>query len=496
VPGTPARERLLAGDEALAARVADAAAALHAAPVRLERAHALADELRVLRERVDALDEHRGRARTCLVRVERAAAEPWAWRSLPVHRDLYHDQVLVDGPSVALVDLDDAAVSEPAVDVANFLAHLRLLALEEPLRREAVARAAGAFRARSHELDPLLDARLVRLLEAATLLRLATIHVELKQRLLRECEALLPPLPPRAPRVRQGSRVAGALDGGLILGLVADAVEARTGARPTECRARLLRRHKGRATVRYALETAHGRVDLVGKWFRGERSARVAEVHAALRAAGVAVPEVVVHVPELRVLFFTAADGPTLRDVLDDQPEQAARAGAWLARFHGCGAQLPARRQPPGPRTRGEPFASLAEEVASALQALAPRPALPTHWDFATVEVLVPPRGPTVVTDFDDAGLDDPAMDVANFEATLQLRALRRFGDARAYDSAIRAFRRGYEEERALPSVAPPLEAFVWLRLARRNHRSAPDGIVWRHALARAEAVLHEAVPA
>jgi Ser/Thr protein kinase RdoA (MazF antagonist) len=103
-----------------------------------------------------------------------AATFEWRWR--PVHRDFYYDQVLADGSALALLDLDDAAMSEPAVDVSNFLAHLRLLALEEPLCADTVAVAADAFRERARRLDPDLDPFLLRLLEAATLLRLACIH--------------------------------------------------------------------------------------------------------------------------------------------------------------------------------------------------------------------------------------------------------------------------------------------------------------------------------
>ena len=190
--GSPARAAVLAGDVAGATQIAEVVHALHRVPARLAREHGLDDELRVLRARVDGLAEQRGRAQRCLSRLERAADAPWEWRTAPVHRDLYHDQVLLGPDGPALLDLDDAALSEPALDVANFLAHLRLLQLEEPLQRGAVAAAADAFRRRSLELDPDVDPHLVRLLEAATLLRLACIHTAHTSRLLRECEALLP----------------------------------------------------------------------------------------------------------------------------------------------------------------------------------------------------------------------------------------------------------------------------------------------------------------
>jgi len=486
--GSPARGALLAGNAAAAAQIAEVVHALHGLPVRLAREHGLDDELRVLRARIDGLAEQRGRAARCLGRLEGAADASWHWRFAPVHRDLYHDQVLLDGDRPALLDLDDAAMSEPALDVANFLAHLRLLQLEEPLRRAAVAAAADAFRRRSAELDPELDPQLVRLLEAATLLRLACIHSSHRRRLLRECEALLPVEPQPERRARSGSRLARALDEDAVLELVTGAVEERLGTRPTACRCRLLRQKKGRIVVLYRLETRAGALELVGKWFRDGRAAATAEIHRELRRHGfaggdLAVPEPVLCDPALRVLFTTAAPGPSLRAVLDDDPEQARRAGAWLARLHACGAELPARR----PRRAWSP--ELAPLGAALERQLPERSGVPTHGDFAAADVLVPAEGPTVVVDLDDAAAGDPAADVANFEATLELRRLRRYGSPAAFAAATASFRAGYAANATMPPVSPAVEAYVWLRLAQRNLTARPEGVLWRHALARAEAI-------
>ena len=175
VHGAPVRGVLLAGDQDLAARIADGIHLLHAAPIELDRRHGLERELAVLHERIDRLTE-RDQARRCLSALESAAAGRFEWRWRPVHRDFYYDQVFVDGSTLGLLDLDDAAMSEPALDVSNFLAHLRLLALEEPSRCEGIAAAANAFRNRMRSLDPDLDPSLLRVLEAGTLLRLACIH--------------------------------------------------------------------------------------------------------------------------------------------------------------------------------------------------------------------------------------------------------------------------------------------------------------------------------
>ncbi len=200
VPGRPVADALAAGDTALAERIADALGALHASGVALPRRHGLADELRPLAGRVEGLaathPDLGAVARRCLAAVLRGAgagvgggadggrgadaAAPdgdagWRWR--PVHRDFYHDQVLVDGAGgLAVLDFDDAALSEPAVDVANFGAHLRLLAEQRPADRAAIERCRVAFAARCTARDAGLDGARVRLLEAATCLRLAAIH--------------------------------------------------------------------------------------------------------------------------------------------------------------------------------------------------------------------------------------------------------------------------------------------------------------------------------
>ena len=50
------------------------------------------------------------------------AADGWI-----VHGDLYENQVLVEGDTLGLIDLDDLGPGDPLLDVANFSAHLLLL---------------------------------------------------------------------------------------------------------------------------------------------------------------------------------------------------------------------------------------------------------------------------------------------------------------------------------------------------------------------------------
>jgi aminoglycoside phosphotransferase (APT) family kinase protein len=102
-----------------------------------------------------------------------------------VHRDLYEEQVLL-GDRVGLIDLDDAALGPPELDVGNLLAHLDLLGLRSgrTLDRAAEALLDGYSR------RGRLDARLLERCRTLSRLRLACIHDE--ARLLAGAEVLAP----------------------------------------------------------------------------------------------------------------------------------------------------------------------------------------------------------------------------------------------------------------------------------------------------------------
>lgn len=211
---------LLDGNAFLAERIAGALHSFHTSGLRLDRSHDLAGELAALAmrvEQVEALNSDIGEtANACLRCVQRAAGIDRSWRCLPVHRDFYHDQVLTDGGHLAVLDLDDAAMSDPAVDVANFAAHLILLAAQHPAYAGNLASVrrsfTGHYRALDHDLDhedgrttPAGGPALLRFLTATTLLRLAGIHVSrtngeaVARALLTWCERLLTARPEHTP---------------------------------------------------------------------------------------------------------------------------------------------------------------------------------------------------------------------------------------------------------------------------------------------------------
>jgi aminoglycoside phosphotransferase (APT) family kinase protein len=57
----------------------------------------------------------------------------------PIHRDFYHDQVILDGSRVYLLDLDLFAMGDPALDVGNFIGHLSEYGLRKLGSADALA---------------------------------------------------------------------------------------------------------------------------------------------------------------------------------------------------------------------------------------------------------------------------------------------------------------------------------------------------------------------
>lgn len=133
VAGRPATELLKPGETALARRIAEAAHKLHSCRVRAESRHAMADELRILRECLGrgggAVPCSQERLDRLLEGCERLGATVTEARRTGIHRDFYSDQVLVDGPHLALIDFDLYCDGDPGLDAGNFLGHLTEQAL-------------------------------------------------------------------------------------------------------------------------------------------------------------------------------------------------------------------------------------------------------------------------------------------------------------------------------------------------------------------------------
>lgn len=240
---------------------------------------------------------------------------------------------------------------------------------------------------------------------------------------------------------------------------------------------RVLARRRRRVVVRYELVHGRRRASVIGKWYASERGKREADALVRLRTLGFggrpfAVPAPLAYVPEVNALFIEEVEGKRLEEVVDEDETLAGRAGAWLAAFHRCGFENGRARSPEIQRAS---VARWAEEVprlrsvASDMDAaLAPLPtvAVPVHYDYSPVNVLLQRDGATIAIDFDEAGMGDPAFDVAHMDAHLELLSLRRFGAPERLAAARAAFVRGYAAVAPVPERRSALVAFAWFKLA------------------------------
>lgn len=187
VPGPPLRNALLLGDLETCARAGAALGAWHAAwegvePTPLE-GHTLEHELETLRVRADiASPAVAGAVAEALPRFD----GEWACGTV-VHRDLYEEQILAGEP-IGLIDLDDAALGPPELDLGNLIAHTELLE-----RRRACDLTVGkrAFLDGYADAGPGLDEALLDRCRRLTLLRLACLNDDLGLAIQAPAEELL-----------------------------------------------------------------------------------------------------------------------------------------------------------------------------------------------------------------------------------------------------------------------------------------------------------------
>lgn len=173
VPGVPLRVAILDGDLDTCARAGSVIGGWHRAwegrsPDAL-RPHTAERELEILRSRIEGASPEVAAA---VGAVLPAVVEgDWEFATV-VHRDLYEKQVMV-GERIGLIDLDDAALGPPELDLGNLLGHIDLLELRTGRDLASPTEMLlGGYRRTGPILDPALLARC----RALTLLRLACIH--------------------------------------------------------------------------------------------------------------------------------------------------------------------------------------------------------------------------------------------------------------------------------------------------------------------------------
>ncbi len=189
-PGRTLNERFVDGAdlEPLVERAAEGLAKLHAVDWRADwtplDTYTLDDEVAHLSEYAADLVAARP-ALTADVADLLAALQGWASQQLapamlrPVHRDFYYSQVLIDGQRLALIDFDLIALGDPAIDVANFAAHLTFMGLDHGGDAEHMLALAARFvdaYQRRRPIDAGFETR-VEFYKAATYFRLMNVVV-------------------------------------------------------------------------------------------------------------------------------------------------------------------------------------------------------------------------------------------------------------------------------------------------------------------------------
>jgi Ser/Thr protein kinase RdoA (MazF antagonist) len=173
VPGVPLRVAVLNEDATACQRAGAALGRWH----RLWRGlvqdplqpHTIERELEILRS-------HAARAPAAIASGVLSALSSLggdAWEPVTVvHRDLYEEQVLL-AEEIGLIDLDDAALGPPELDLGNLGAHLELLGFRVGRDLSLMERALlEGYASAGWPLDPFLLARC----RGMALLRLACIH--------------------------------------------------------------------------------------------------------------------------------------------------------------------------------------------------------------------------------------------------------------------------------------------------------------------------------
>jgi hypothetical protein len=202
VPGRLATELLAEPDGVmLARRIVDAARKLHGAGVLTKRRHTMADELRILRERLPSVGELEpltaGRIERLLDACDRLGAKTPEPITCGIHRDFYPDQVIVDGARLYLVDFDLYCKGDPGLDIGNFLGHVTEQSLRTLGEPTALASVEQAMEERFVEMSGEATRPAVRAYAALTLVRhiyLSTLKPERRpftRSLLELCEERL-----------------------------------------------------------------------------------------------------------------------------------------------------------------------------------------------------------------------------------------------------------------------------------------------------------------
>lgn len=421
----------------------------------------------------------------------------------PIHGDFHAKQVLLHGNAAAFIDFDEAALGDPMIDVATFVAHLRRDAISGRLSDERVdACSATLIEGYRRMSDAQLDGLAVRV--AAALVLLAPHPFRDREPSWRErmaaivdrAASTLDVTPMRSTAGARGAMADTAVSQAAVQRYLTRVprVAEMIGSRASVERLRVIKeRPNRRRVIEYTMRSAvgpHESVTIIGKQHHRGINTRSYAVLERLRergfsdtsADGVAVPEPLGMVPDLRMWLQAHAPGtPASVALLEPGGTRIARRIAEaLWKLHSSDVQpdrvhtledeteILVRRleevaaAQPQHASRVARIAIACATVAARIEAVPP--AL-IHRDFYASQVHV--DGTRLwLLDFDLCCLGDPAIDAGNFLAHLIEHACRDAAHAFALASACDAFRERYVELIG-GRRAGAVDAYTTLSLAR-----------------------------
>jgi len=143
--------------EKIAGRIAEAIHKVHLANIPTKRHHTVKKELLILNERLTKIARLNPSLSPRINRVLDECKELVKYLphvgSVGIHRDFYHDQVLVRGKRLFLLDFDLYCMGDPGLDIGNFVGHLQEFSLRHFGNPNALSRQEHALIERFIELS-------------------------------------------------------------------------------------------------------------------------------------------------------------------------------------------------------------------------------------------------------------------------------------------------------------------------------------------------------
>ncbi|MGF1694909.1 phosphotransferase [Vibrio lamellibrachiae] len=115
--------------EGLAHKIAECLHKLHTSRVKVTRTHTIDDEMLALEDYLNNVGNNNSKWRTdidiILLRCRSLSTLLPQNQQCIIHRDFYQDQLIINGDSLYLLDLDLCCLGDPALDIGNFIAHIQ-----------------------------------------------------------------------------------------------------------------------------------------------------------------------------------------------------------------------------------------------------------------------------------------------------------------------------------------------------------------------------------